>query len=244
MKMTQPLMALALGAMLTFACSKDNAPKAPKLSVMKLADDGDGGSSDLTGYAACHATYVNTINNPPEGYIPGDAEIAFGQCEDALIQTHPDENLQPIWFPPTNIIHAPGPPAGSSGITDNVRCDNFFGLSIVWANNSADQIQAATDLFARYSNMICDAVSEFQTANPGVALAYYQKPDICTQYTAIHPDLFTSDDDKQLFIKFAVMIFTNEHFVIGFGPHAIPTVVSPFSAGYNSCIDLQESLEL
>ncbi len=226
---------LAIIAMLTLACSKDNTVKHSTLTATALAD-----ASDLTGYAACHATYVATINNPPEGYIPGDAEIALSQCIDALIQTNPGSHPVEEWEPPTNIILDPGTPTSnpSNSGCDNTRVDDFFGLSYVSANNTAQQMQDAEDLFVRYSTMICEAVSAYLAANPGATLAYYQKPDVITQWAAQNPTQFTSTDDRDKFIRFAAMIFLYEHFTICVGPNTIATPVSPFQSDYSSCINL------
>ncbi len=125
-------------------------------------------AADTTGFdgaAACYATYINTVKNPPSGYIPGSAQIDLASClasNEDLSGNGPGLRPAP---PATPIVLTPAPPSLPPINTTPPNDDanqaylRFFEVEGSGFYVFPRTLEEAKQLFDRYSQIVCAAIA-------------------------------------------------------------------------------------
>lgn len=188
---------LALAALLFFSCSKEISQHEKLKPTNQLADATD----DPT---TCYATYLNTIKNPPPGYVPLTAEYDLANCQGSWTLGNPTKPTPKLYPPPpeTQPVRVP-----YTDYTDQWRYQSFFGVN---SGSTTAQLQAASDTFIHFTMLICDAISTHIDPVASPSPTPEQKRAASVIYTVTNPQAFASTAEKTRFLEFLTFIFNAE----------------------------------
>lgn len=219
---TKSLLTLpAIFAALFFSCAKNNDPTPSSSTLEKISVANAMAATSATassGESTCFDTYFNTIQNPPSGYVPGTAEVDLNNCLPTEWDvTNGIPTVRPV-PPAPPVVLTPAPPPGPDPIDvslpppdDNLAYLTFFHVSGYGVFMYPRTLEEATQLFDRYCQIVCAAVTEnISFPNP----THIDKAAAGVVYAHNHPEVFLSEDDKDMFLRFLGLVFAKPTFVI------------------------------
>lgn len=185
---------LALTALLFFSCTKESTEQERLKLSGKLAD----GTGDAT---TCYTTYLNTIKNPPKGYVPLTAEHDLANCQGEWSLGSPSSPKPRLYPPPPELTPVK---VVVPHYTDQRNYLAYFGLNAA----SADaEFKAASNTFIHFASIECDAISALIDPVTSPSPTPEQKRAAGVVYTATNPEAFASAAEKERFIEFLVLVF-------------------------------------
>lgn len=185
---------LALTALLFFSCSKEITQQEKVKLSHQLADAND----DPT---TCYTTYLNTIKNPPAGYVPLTAERDLANCQGKWTLGNPTKPAPKLYPPPPELTPVRVP---YTDYLDQEHYRFFFGLGM--RSTDADY-QAANDTFLRFTILECDAISTHIDLVTYPSPTPEQKRAAGVLYTVSNPQAFASLAEKDRFMEFLTLVF-------------------------------------
>lgn len=236
----------AIFAALLFSCSKNNdlaSSGSSKLEKMSVSDAMAIAETDTTGFdgaIACYHTYFGTIETPPADYIPGSAEIGLNSCLSAFNGSAGGGTPTKMMPPAPKVVFTQAPPPPTS-TDDNRAYRNFFNVNgAIIGGGPAHTLDEAKQLFDRYCNIVCNAVTENITfPDP----SYVDKSAAAVIYATNHPEIFQSAQDKEMFLRFLSLVFARPKFVISIGNGALDTGGIVWLQS-SSCVNLQMKIRI
>jgi hypothetical protein len=223
---------LALTALLFFSCSREISQLDKLQPSNHLADATDEPTT-------CYATYLNTIKDPPPGYVPLTAENDLANCQGAWTLGNPTKPTPKLYPPPpeTTPVRVP-----FTDYSDQQRYQAFFGVN---SSSSNAEFQAASDTFLHFTMIICDAISTHIDPVVSPSPTPEQKRAASVIYTVTNPQAFVSAAERNRFLEFLTFIFDvnrNEFVFIG-GSRAPQTGIDLFALSpYFECINFRLGL--
>lgn len=231
----EPILTLLCMAMLFLSCSKEsNLDKQDKLTVNPLADGVPPDSTGFVGGGLCFYSYFYALENPPDDYIPGDAERSLTSCLEPYETIGGATSNKKLYAPRPPVTLTRDPWDGGTGADDNnSRYRSFFNVYSPYTTDA--EFEAANVTFEHLSGIVCNAIADLMVAYPDAN--NFQKKATAAAYVVFHPEAFTSDAEKQQFLDFLDLVFRREQFFIAIGRGSLRTGVDVFSP-YASCINM------
>jgi hypothetical protein len=141
------------------ACSK-NENDSQKLKLANgLMTDSD--TTGFTGIAACYWTLNQTLENPPDDYIPGSAQLEFQSC---IGSYGGGSSSGPTLYPPAPPVILTKVYPDAPNVNDDQVLKAFFHLYIDYVNGTQPDYAGAGAKINLYNSLIMQALSTYPPA--------------------------------------------------------------------------------
>ena len=224
---------------LLFSCSKTNdtaLSRSEKIPVANTLADTDPGTS------TCYTTYFTTLLNPPSGYIPGTAETDLNSCLNTYWDISGGSAGGPRLMPPPPPVVLTVPPptlppttTNPPPVDQNQAYFDFFSVSGHGFYMYPRSLEEAKQLFDRYCQIVCSAVAENITFPDPTNI---DKAAAGVVYAFNHPEVFQSQDDHDMFLRFLGLVFAQPTFVISWS-HGAPDTGGIVTLPSSGCVNLR-----